>query len=197
MVDDVKLPVYREVYVPSDDTYLLIDLLDIKDGELVLEVGCGCGIISVIAVLRGARRVVAVDVNPYAVLNTRDNVVGCGVYGLVDVIQSYGCRCLALRPCFDVVVFNPPYLPQEKVDSWIEVSWAGGSRGYDVLLDVLNDLLGLIKCCGKLYVVVSSLSGGRELIRRVEGLGLRVSRVRCKRMFFEEICAVEFTRLCG
>ena len=59
----------EDVYEPSDDTYLLLDAfekIDIDPGFIVLEVGCGTGIVS-IALSCWAASVVACDINPHAV----------------------------------------------------------------------------------------------------------------------------------
>lgn len=45
----------------------------VKGGEEVLDVGCGSGILGVVALLLGARRAVAIDVDPIAVRVTLEN----------------------------------------------------------------------------------------------------------------------------
>ncbi|MCK4995751.1 MAG: hypothetical protein KAR55_02585, partial [Thermoplasmatales archaeon] len=37
---------HSEVYDPAEDTYLLLDAIDIKKNDSVLEIGTGCGIIA-------------------------------------------------------------------------------------------------------------------------------------------------------
>jgi len=168
--------------------------LDVKEGEKVLEIGSGCGILSIASVLKGAKWVVSIDVNPYAVLNTKHTALDSNVYDSIDIVQLYGCKGILSE--FDVIIFNPPYLPQERVNSWIEVSWAGGSKGYEVLFHVLPDVLRLLKCNGRFYTIVSSLSGGMKLVLRLSKWGLRIAKVKCRRFFFEEICAVELVKQC-
>lgn len=49
------------------------------NGKTVLDVGCGTGILSILAEMRGATDIIALDCDPYAVSNTLDNKVlnGC------------------------------------------------------------------------------------------------------------------------
>ena len=55
-----------EVYPPSDDSILLIESLDVRPGERVLEVGCGSGVVSIHCALNGCD-VTSGDINPRAV----------------------------------------------------------------------------------------------------------------------------------
>ena len=56
-------------------TQLCLELLEevIQPGCTVMDIGCGSGILSVAAVKLGARHVLGVDVDPAAVLSTREN----------------------------------------------------------------------------------------------------------------------------
>lgn len=73
----------------------------------VLEVGCGSGVVSVFVARAGARRVVAVDVNPAAVECTRQNFQSLGLDAraesrVSDVFAN-------IHDSFDVMIFNAPY----------------------------------------------------------------------------------------
>jgi release factor glutamine methyltransferase len=78
-------------------------------GTAVLDMGTGSGI-GAVAAARWAGRVVAVDINPAAVRCARINLILNGVEDRVEVHEGdlfgpvQGDR-------FDVVLFNPPYLP--------------------------------------------------------------------------------------
>lgn len=56
-------------------TQLCLQLLEevIQPGFVVMDIGCGSGILSVAAVKLGARRVLGVDVDPAAIISTREN----------------------------------------------------------------------------------------------------------------------------
>ena len=79
--DNIKYYTCDEVYPPAEDTFLLIDNLNVKDTDNILEIGVGTGIVSIIASLTG-EKVTCVDINPNAIectkknvkLNNRDNI---------------------------------------------------------------------------------------------------------------------------
>ncbi len=83
----------------------------IPPGANVLDMGTGSGVVAVFAA-QWAARVVAVDVNPAAVRCARINVLLNEVDDRVEVRE--GNLFAPVRAAlFDVVLFNPPYLPGE------------------------------------------------------------------------------------
>lgn len=74
-------------------------------GATVLDVGCGSGILSVLAAMLGASAVDGVDTDPEAVRATRDNAAANGVSGRVRAAAgSWDAPGVAQR--YDVVVAN-------------------------------------------------------------------------------------------
>jgi len=64
-----------------------LDAHDIVDKE-VIDFGCGSGVLAIAALKLGARRAVAVDHDPQAVLATRDNAARNGVDDRIEVVHS-------------------------------------------------------------------------------------------------------------
>ena len=62
----------ENVYEPAEDTFLFADNLLVKKSDNVLEIGTGTGIIAIIA-SKKLKKVVAVDINRYAVECARKN----------------------------------------------------------------------------------------------------------------------------
>ncbi|MCU1386921.1 MAG: Ribosomal protein methyltransferase [Ilumatobacteraceae bacterium] len=71
--------------------------------ELVLDVGCGSGVLGLCALRLGAARVVAVDLKPEAVEATRRNAE---MNGLSDVVDSTLAPPGEIEGPFDVIVAN-------------------------------------------------------------------------------------------
>ena len=72
-----KFDVLPGVFSPKHfvDSVFFARNLSVRPGETMCEVGPGTGIISIFAVDKGVKRVVAIDINPAAVENTRKNVL--------------------------------------------------------------------------------------------------------------------------
>ncbi len=98
--------VYSPVIFPGANKQTSIVL---HGGEHFLELGCGTGIFSVTAALQGAEQVVAIDVNPDAVLNTLENARLHGVDDRVIAIQGDMFQPLQEGQLFDVIFFNIPF----------------------------------------------------------------------------------------
>ncbi|MEZ5084584.1 MAG: methyltransferase [Bacteroidales bacterium] len=108
----IKAVVLPGVFFPhfTISTKLLLQFLETKELEhhTFLELGCGTGIISVLAAKKGAR-VVASDINPTAIENAKLNATKNSVE-----ITTYLSDLFAELPRqqFDFIIINPPYYPK-------------------------------------------------------------------------------------
>ncbi len=95
-----------------------VECLPATKGKAVLEIGSGCGIVSLFAALSGARIVVAVDVSPFAVRNTKYNF---DAYGLANAHVVRGDVYDSIAGKFDLIFFNAPFHGNRPAD-WLERS---------------------------------------------------------------------------
>ena len=152
-----------QVYPPAEDSFLLLRaaLREVREADRVLEVGTGSGYVA--AGLTGrAAMVVATDINPHAVRYARTRGVAAVRTDLFAGISGP----------FDLILFNPPYLPtapEERMDDWLEYALDGGVTGRDVIERFIADLGRVLSPFGRVLLLVSSLSGldeVRELFAR-------------------------------
>lgn len=110
--------VYASPY-PVTHLELLIEWLQNRSGhrlQTALDLGTGCGVVTLILrKIAGVPSIVATDVNPNAVYGAREEFRRQGV-NHVEVLRSDLFGELQGRR-FDLVVFNPPWLPLPKADS--------------------------------------------------------------------------------
>jgi len=188
--DDVWVVVWDGVYKPSDDTFLLCQHLDISPGERMLEIGCGCGLVSIVAAKRGAT-VVATDISPLAVQNTLENVERHGLQDRIDVRLGYLFEPIRPEEQFTLIAFNPPYLPVTREDEAFDQAWAGGPDGRRVTDAFLGQCTNFLERKGRILLVQSSLSDPEKTQRTLEELFHQVKVLEERRFFFERLLLFE------
>ncbi len=136
-IGEFNIELENMVYEPSDDSFLLIDNLNINPGEKVLEIGTGSGIVAMYA-SKVADEVVATDINFNAIeiaeknflLNNIDNINI--LFGdLFEPLKSEG-----FNEKFDVILFNTPYLPTENdevLEDDLNYAFDGGLDGRKII----------------------------------------------------------------
>ena len=180
---DIRIQEDPDVYPPSDDSILLIESLDVKQGEKVLEVGCGSGIVSIHCALNGCA-VTSGDINPKAVELTRRNFEANRLSSDVVETDVYS----AIEGRFDTIVFNLPYLPVDE-EGLLAKAWSGGPDGLGPLPKLLEGAPEHLNKGGRVVVVVSSLMDGAALHELLDQYDYRV--IGESRMFFEKLSVVE------
>lgn len=146
-----------QVYPPAEDSFLLLRaaLREVRERDRVLEVGTGSGYVAAGLADRAAA-VVATDINPHAVRCARAR----GVEAVRTDLFSGLCGS------FDLILFNPPYLPtmpEERIEDWLEYALDGGPTGRAVIERFIADLGRVLSPFGRVLLLVSSLTGPDEV----------------------------------
>lgn len=166
------------VYVPQEDSYLLIDTmrrLGLADRARVLDLCAGCGVVGIAAAELGADRVTSFDICPRAVRCARANARAAGVE--IEIRQGSWDGALRCAP-FDLVVANPPYVPSPRDGGPIpaaggpEWSWNGGVDGRNVLDPLCDSAAALLCPGGSLLLVQSALADAGRSLTMLRGRGL-------------------------
>jgi release factor glutamine methyltransferase len=157
---DLTLRLSPEAFQPTTTTQKIAELATIPVGSAVLDLGCGVGPLAVVAALKGAARVCAVDIVPAAVECARENAQRAGVADKVTVF----CGDL-FAPVkgmkFDVIVNDVSGIADRvaRISPWYpETIPTGGEDGTDVVLRVLSEFPQYLNPGGSLYYATSTLS---------------------------------------
>ncbi len=180
---DLDITKDDDVYPPSEDSILLVESFDVRQGERVLEVGCGSGIVSIHCALNGAE-VSCGDINPKAVALARRNAEANGARLDVRETDIYS----AFPERYDTVIFNLPYLPVEE-EGLLAKAWSGGEDGMGPLPELLEKAPEHLLPGGRVIVVVSSLMDQGKL----DGIlkGRTVKELGKLPLFFEVLRVLE------
>ena len=120
----------------DDGTAGLIRSMEIRPDEVVLDLGCGTGLLALAAARRGGR-VTAVDADLRAVESARRTLAANDAVGEVLISD---CAQAVLDRRFDVVLCNPPFHQGVGVE-------------YDVACQMVRDAATVLRPGGRLYLV--------------------------------------------
>jgi release factor glutamine methyltransferase len=177
-----------QVYPVREDTLLLLEvaLAEAGPSDRILEIGTGSGFIA--RHLAGkVSLVIATDVNPYA----------CRVASSPGTETVRTDLAAGIRGQFDLVLFNPPYLPTgpgERMDDWLEKALDGGESGREVIRRLVPDLPRIPAPGGRLLLVISELTGEREVLGLLRDVGFQAEIVREDRVEGERLMVVRAAR---
>ena len=102
-----KFVVHKGVFWMPENAVSL-EKWDIRPGDDVLDVGTVSGLIAIIAAAKGAKSVLAVDINPAAVACAKDNAARNGFAHTIEVRQSDVFDAIGNEQ-FDVITANLPF----------------------------------------------------------------------------------------
>jgi release factor glutamine methyltransferase len=173
------------VYTPGEDTYLVLEHLqglNLEDKKF-LDMGTGNGEIALKAAEKGAE-VFAVDKNSEALDYAREKAEKKGLGDSTDFVESDLFENVEEE--FDIVAFNPPYLPGKEGLGDEEI-WRGGEKGIEVTEKFLKQVSEYLRPEGFGLVVASSLGDSEGLEERygLEPVGE-------KSLWFEDLKLLRF-----
>lgn len=182
----------EHVYEPAEDSFLLAEKMTVTEDDAVLDMGTGCGILAVLAAEK-AKRVLAVDINPYAIECVIKNAEMNGVKERIEFRHGDLFQPIKPNESFSLILFNAPYLPSEPDEerSWIGKAWAGGSNGRKVIDRFVMDAPNFLAAGGRIQLVQSSLSNVNRTLKMFSERNLRAMVVAQVKVPFERIVLVE------
>lgn len=108
---DLVLNTNEEVFSPTavdKGTRAMLSFVEFKENDKVLDLGCGCGVVGILAAKQiGADNVVMCDVSENAVQLSKQNAAANGVEG-VTIRRSDGLKEIS-ETGFTLILSNPPY----------------------------------------------------------------------------------------
>ena len=178
------------VYIPSDDTFLLAENLEIKEGQSVLEIGTGSGLVSMYASLL-SDDVTATDINYNALELAEKNFK---LNNINTIKLEFGDLFEPVKDKkFDVILFNTPYLPTDSddiINDDLNYAFDGGLDGRKVIDRFINDVSNHLNDKGIVQIIQSSLSDNDRTLHMFDRNGFIAEIAASEKFFFEEIVLI-------
>jgi release factor glutamine methyltransferase len=173
-------------YEPQEDSYLLLKHVKELAHGRVLDMGTGSGILAVGASEKPeVIEVIAVDSDARAIDELKKK--------RISKIKTFqGNMFLNIGGNFDVIIFNPPYLPFDEDDP--DVALDGGEKGYELIERFLHGAKNYISPRGFILLVFSSRTGKEDVDRIIKEEGYESETLEQKSLaFFEELFVYKIT----
>ena len=169
------------IYQPAEDSFLMSEVLENEIPKLkkinpdlkILEIGSGSGIQLQTLTDLGIKKknIFSCDINPDVVKHCKKMGFNCIQSDLFEKIKG----------SFDIIVFNPPYLPENKYDKNKDTT--AGKKGNEIILKFLKQAKNYLAKNGKILLLTSSLTPKINF----EKYDYKFKLIKNKKLFFEEL----------
>lgn len=191
---DFKIAQDENVYPPSEDSYLLIEVINPKNFRKALEIGVGSGIIS-LHLAKEIDTVFGCDINPYSLSLSKQNALANSINNIY-LFSSNIFSSIKIGTLFDLIVFNPPYLPVESPPrKLIDLSYHGGIDGGDHIRSFLDSLGLFLSKNGTAYLLQSSLYPLENTTKYLEKNNFEYDIKKTLKLDFETLYVLEISFL--
>ncbi|MGH8914960.1 MAG: 50S ribosomal protein L11 methyltransferase [Acidimicrobiia bacterium] len=166
------LKVGRDTFRPSTISMLLADAMEIEDKSVVIDAGCGSGVLSIVAAKLGARKVFGVDAAEGTVEVATANAEAQGVGDQTEFFQSDMFDALPHGEMADVVIGDVSGIPDDlaTVSGWFPSGLSGGPTGAELPMRMLEEAKKLLRKGGKLLLPTGSLQDEGSIMDKAKSV---------------------------
>jgi release factor glutamine methyltransferase len=167
------------IYTPREDSFLLErEVKKLAKNKVFLDLGSGTGIQAKAALSVKAKSILAADINQEAITLLKKQ----GINAIKSNLFS------SIKGKFDLIAFNPPYLPEDKrEDKNSKLATTGGRKGDEIILKFLKQAKSHLNENGIILLVISSLTPKENIIKLLTKQGLSYEVISSEKVFFETL----------
>ncbi|MBD3252748.1 DUF2431 domain-containing protein [Candidatus Pacearchaeota archaeon] len=183
------------MYQPAEDSWLLSETTEkflkneLKNKQInkqikILDIGSGTGIQAETIMKLGFKNILTSDIDEKAVklLKKKFKSVKSDLFS--DIKEK-----------FDLIVFNPPYLPEDKKEPEdSKTATTAGKKGYELIVSFLKQAKIHLNKNGKILILFSSLSKPEIIKEKTKKLNYKFKLINKQKLFFEELFVYCFTQ---
>lgn len=164
----MDLVVGPDTFRPSTVSKLLADALDVKEGDVVVDAGCGSGILAIIAAKLGASKVYGVDAARDTVEIASENATRHGVAEQTEFFEGDLFEPLPRGVKADIVIGDVSGIPDEiaSASGWFPSGLAGGPSGAELPMRMLSEAKRVLSAGGRMFLPTGSLQDETSILDR-------------------------------
>lgn len=153
------------VFVPSSTSRVLAEALRVNAGDLVVDAGCGCGVLSLVAARLGAGRVIGTDASTAAVACATANAERLGLSGVAEFRAGHLMNPVDGTQA-DVVIADVSGIPDAValVTGWFPDGKGGGRSGAELPVEMLGQVADHLKPGGRVYLPTGTIQDDKAIL---------------------------------
>lgn len=164
----MDLIVGPDTFRPSTVSKLLADALNVEEGDIVIDAGCGSGILAIIAAKLGASKVYGVDAARDTVEVATENAQRHGVADRTIFFEGDLFEPLPPDVKADIVIGDVSGIPDEiaSASGWFPSGLAGGPSGAELPMRMLAEAKRVLAAGGRMFLPTGSLQDETSILDR-------------------------------
>lgn len=166
-------------FSPSTISQLLADAMEIRQGETVIDMGCGSGILAIIAAKLGAGQVYGVDCAADTKEVASRNAERLGVGEVTTFYTGNLFDPLPPDVRADLIIGDVSGIPDPvaRVSGWFPSGRGGGPRGCELPIQMLQEAPGWLRPGGRLLLPTGSLQDESAILEMARSMFKRLTQV--------------------
>jgi methylase of polypeptide subunit release factors len=167
-----ELKVAPDTFRPTTVSRLVAESMEVTPGSTVIDVGCGSGVLAIIAAKLGAGEVHGVDAAESTVDVGMVNALGQGVADLTHFYRGSVFEPLPEGLEADLIIGDISGIPDEiaKVSGWFPVGLAGGPTGAELPIRMLDEVKKFLRKGGRFLIPTGSLQDESSILEKARSV---------------------------
>ena len=159
----------------SDSTKIFVKEIKPRKGDIVLDIGTGTGIFSIIAVKRGAKKVISIDIDDNAINNANENKKLNKLDKIIEVRKSNLFENIDNNEKYDLILANIPLTNYNYKGKLHHLLFDFGFKLHERLLKEAKNHL---TTKGKLLIPSGDVADEKKLLELIKKYGYNIKNIK-------------------